>query len=29
LEFEPLDRINEVYARVKKGQVDGRVVITP
>jgi len=29
LEFEPLDHINEVYARVKKGQVDGRVVITP
>jgi len=29
LEFEPLDRINEVYARVKKGQVDGGVVITP
>ena len=29
LEFEPLDRINEVYARVKQGQVDGRVVITP
>jgi propanol-preferring alcohol dehydrogenase len=29
LEFEPLDRINEVYARVKKGLVDGRVVITP
>jgi propanol-preferring alcohol dehydrogenase len=29
LEFEPLDRINEVYARVKKGQVGGRVVITP
>jgi len=27
--IEPLDHINEVYARVKKGQVDGRVVITP
>jgi propanol-preferring alcohol dehydrogenase len=29
LEFEPLDRINEVYARVKNGQVAGRVVIRP
>lgn len=29
LEFEPLDRINEVYARVKAGQVAGRVVIRP
>jgi propanol-preferring alcohol dehydrogenase len=29
LEFEPLDRINEVYARLKRGEVDGRVVITP
>jgi D-arabinose 1-dehydrogenase-like Zn-dependent alcohol dehydrogenase len=29
LEFEPLDRINEVYARVKHGQVAGRAVIRP
>jgi alcohol dehydrogenase, propanol-preferring len=29
LEFAPLDRINDVYARVKKGQVAGRVVIRP
>jgi propanol-preferring alcohol dehydrogenase len=29
IEFEPLDRINEVYARVKKGQVAGRAVIRP
>jgi len=29
LEFEPLDHINEVYARVKQGRVAGRVVITP
>lgn len=29
LEFEPLDRINEVYARVKRGDVAGRVVIRP
>jgi propanol-preferring alcohol dehydrogenase len=29
LEFEPLSRINEVYARVKAGQVAGRVVIRP
>jgi alcohol dehydrogenase, propanol-preferring len=27
LQFEPLDRVNEVYARVKKGEVNGRVVI--
>jgi hypothetical protein len=26
---EPLDRINDVYARVKNGQVAGRVVIRP
>jgi propanol-preferring alcohol dehydrogenase len=29
LEFEPLDRINEVYTRVKNGQAAGRVVIRP
>lgn len=29
LEFEPLDGINDVYARVKRGQVAGRAVITP
>lgn len=29
LEFEPLERINEVYTRVKNGQVAGRVVIRP
>lgn len=29
LEFAPLERINEVYARLKRGDVDGRAVITP
>jgi alcohol dehydrogenase, propanol-preferring len=29
LEFWPLDKINEVYDRVKRGQVAGRAVITP
>ena len=29
LEFWPLDRINDVYERVKHGQVAGRAVITP
>jgi propanol-preferring alcohol dehydrogenase len=29
LEFEPLDRINEAYTRVRTGQVAGRVVIRP
>ena len=29
LEFDPLDRINEVYARVKRGEVAGRAVIRP
>jgi len=29
LEFEPLDRINDVYARLKKGQIAGRAVIQP
>jgi alcohol dehydrogenase, propanol-preferring len=29
LEFWPLDRINEVYERVKHGQVAGRAVLTP
>src|SRR5262249_50538399 len=29
LEFQPLDRINDVYARVKHGQVAGRAVIRP
>jgi len=29
LEFDPLDRINDVYARVKKGDVAGRAVIRP
>jgi propanol-preferring alcohol dehydrogenase len=28
-EFAPLERINEVYARLKAGQVPGRAVITP
>jgi len=27
LEFESLDRINEVYARMKKGQIAGRAVM--
>jgi propanol-preferring alcohol dehydrogenase len=29
LEFEPLERINDVYARLKHGDVEGRVVIHP
>jgi D-arabinose 1-dehydrogenase-like Zn-dependent alcohol dehydrogenase len=29
LEFEPLERINDVYQRLKNGQVEGRAVITP
>jgi D-arabinose 1-dehydrogenase-like Zn-dependent alcohol dehydrogenase len=29
IELEPLDRINDVYARLKRGDVQGRVVITP
>lgn len=29
LEFEPLDRINDVYARVKAGRTAGRIVIRP
>jgi propanol-preferring alcohol dehydrogenase len=28
-EFAPLDRINDVYARLKRGEVRGRAVITP
>jgi len=28
-EFAPLDQINSVYQRLKRGQVDGRIVITP
>ena len=29
LEFWPLSKINDVYERVKHGQVAGRAVITP
>ncbi len=29
LEFEPLDRINDVYTRLKQGKIAGRVVIRP
>jgi D-arabinose 1-dehydrogenase-like Zn-dependent alcohol dehydrogenase len=29
LDFEPLDGINDVYARVKRGEVAGRAVIRP
>ena len=29
LEYAPLEAINDVYARVKRGEVRGRVVITP
>jgi len=29
LEFWPLDKINEVYRRMKQGEVAGRAVITP
>lgn len=28
-ELAPLDRINDVYARLKRGEVEGRAVITP
>lgn len=28
-ETAPLDRINEVYARLKRGDVDGRLIVTP
>lgn len=29
IEFAPLERINEVYARLKKGEIAGRAVIRP
>ena len=29
LEFWPLDNINEIYRRMKQGEVPGRAVITP
>lgn len=29
IELAPLERINDVYARLKRGEVQGRVVITP
>ena len=29
LELAPLDRINDVYARLKRGEIQGRAVITP
>ena len=29
LEHAPLDQINDVYSRVKRGQVAGRIVMTP
>jgi propanol-preferring alcohol dehydrogenase len=29
LTYHPLDRINDVYAMVKRGEVEGRAVITP
>jgi propanol-preferring alcohol dehydrogenase len=29
LEFSPLDRINDVYARIKRGEITGRAVIVP
>lgn len=29
LEYTPLDRVNDVYDQLKKGQVQGRAVITP
>jgi propanol-preferring alcohol dehydrogenase len=29
VDFEPLDAIQRVYERLKRGQVPGRVVITP
>jgi D-arabinose 1-dehydrogenase-like Zn-dependent alcohol dehydrogenase len=28
-ELAPLDRINEVYARLKRGDVEGRIIVTP
>jgi alcohol dehydrogenase, propanol-preferring len=28
-EFAPLDQINTVYERVKRGEVEGRIVVTP
>jgi D-arabinose 1-dehydrogenase-like Zn-dependent alcohol dehydrogenase len=29
LEFEPLERVNDVYHRLEKGRIKGRAVITP
>ena len=29
LEYEPLENINKVHDRLKRGEVSGRVVITP
>ena len=29
VEFAPLEQIDDVYRRVKRGEIDGRVVITP
>jgi D-arabinose 1-dehydrogenase-like Zn-dependent alcohol dehydrogenase len=29
LQFEPLERINDVYENLKAGKVPGRVVMTP
>ena len=29
IERAPLERINDVYARLKRGEVQGRAVITP
>jgi D-arabinose 1-dehydrogenase-like Zn-dependent alcohol dehydrogenase len=29
IERSPLERINEVYARLKRGEIQGRAVITP
>jgi propanol-preferring alcohol dehydrogenase len=29
LEFAPLDHINDVYTRLKRGEIDGRAVIVP
>jgi alcohol dehydrogenase, propanol-preferring len=26
---EPLDNINDIFARLKAGKVDGRIVVTP
>jgi D-arabinose 1-dehydrogenase-like Zn-dependent alcohol dehydrogenase len=28
-EYAPLEQINDVYARVKRGDVEGRIVMTP